>query len=125
MRADVCQSLLAAVTATGVLASGSGCDLLKAGVRIFEYQPTMMHNKIMVVDELYATIGSINFDSRSMNANAEESLAFYDRDFARTMEAMFEEDKKRCEEITYDAWKHRGADKRAAELFSWMWEPYY
>jgi cardiolipin synthase len=100
-------------------------DLLKAGVRIFEYQPTMMHNKIMVVDGLYATIGSINFDSRSMNANAEESLAFYDREFAQTMEAMFEEDKKRCEEITYEAWKHRGAEKRAAELFSWMWEPYY
>jgi len=100
-------------------------DLLKAGVRIYEYVPTMMHNKVMVVDGLYVAIGSINFDARSMNANAEESLAFYDRDFARTVEAMFDEDKTRCEQITYEAWKHRGVDKKAADLVSWIWESYY
>ncbi len=100
-------------------------DLLKSGVRIFEYRPTMMHNKTMVVDGRYATIGSINFDTRSMNKNAEESLAFYDPVFAQKMEAMFEADRTRCEEITYRVWKKRGAGKRLAETVSWIWEPYY
>jgi cardiolipin synthase len=100
-------------------------DLLKNGVKIYEYTPTMMHNKAMVVDGIYSTIGSINFDARSMNMNAEESLAFYDRGFAQKVEAMFEEDKKRCEEITFQAWKSRGPTKRLAELVFWIWEPYY
>ena len=100
-------------------------ELLKSGVRIFEYQPTMLHNKILVVDHLYATIGSINFDARSMNANAEESLAFYDRDFARKMEAMFARDKQWCREITYSIWDKRGAHRRLTELVFWVWEPYY
>ncbi len=100
-------------------------DLLENGVRIFEYRPTMMHQKTMVVDGLYSTIGSINFDARSMNKNEEESLVLYDRGFAQKMEAMFQEDKKRCEEITLQVWKHRGATKRLAEMVSWIWEPYY
>ena len=100
-------------------------ELLQGGVRIFEYRPTMMHNKIMVIDGLYATIGSINFDARSMNENAEESLAFYDRKFAEEMEALFEDDKRQCDEITYSIWDHRGVAKRLAELISWIWEPYY
>ena len=57
-------------------------ELLEAGVQIYEYQPTMMHNKTMVVDGIFSTIGSINFDARSMSKNAEESLAFYDQGFA-------------------------------------------
>jgi cardiolipin synthase len=100
-------------------------ELLAAGVRIFEYRKTMMHNKTMVVDGLYSTIGSINFDTRSMNRNAEESLAFYDRGFAQKMEAMFADDKQNCEEITYRAWKKRGLAQRLAELVFWVFEPYY
>ncbi len=100
-------------------------DLLENGVRIYEYTPTMMHNKAMVVDGIYSTIGSINFDARSMNKNAEESLAVYDRAFAKEVETMFDEDKKRCEEITLEVWKKRGPVKRLAELVSWIWEPYY
>jgi hypothetical protein len=41
------------------------------------------------------------------------------------MEAMFEEDKKRCEEITLELWEHRGLPKRLAEMVFWVWEPYY
>ena len=85
----------------------------------------MLHNKTLVVDDVFATIGSINFDARSMNANAEESLAFYDRSFAGEMEAMFLRDRKRCREITYGIWDHRGPEHRATELVSWIWEPYY
>jgi cardiolipin synthase A/B len=100
-------------------------EMLKGGVKIYEYLPTMLHNKTMVVDGLYATIGSINFDARSMSSNAEESLAFYDRGFARKMEAMFADDKNRSGEISYDMWKHRGLPQRLAELVFWIFEPYY
>ena len=100
-------------------------EMLKGGVKIFEYLPTMLHNKTMVVDGLYSTIGSINFDARSMSRNAEESLAFYDRGFAQKMEAMFAADKTRASEISYEMWKHRGLPQRLAELVFWIFEPYY
>ncbi|MFY9552924.1 MAG: phospholipase D-like domain-containing protein [Thermoanaerobaculia bacterium] len=100
-------------------------DLLEGGVRIWEYVPTMLHNKTMVVDGHYCTIGSINFDARSMSRNAEESMAFYNRDFAVEMEAMFQRDRARCEEITYAKWKHRGLPKRLSEFVFFLFEPYY
>jgi cardiolipin synthase len=100
-------------------------DLLKNGVKIYEYRHTMLHNKTMVVDGLFSTLGSINFDARSMNRNAEESMAFYDRGFAERLETMFKEDLERCREITYALWDHRGFAQRVSELFSWIWEPYY
>ena len=100
-------------------------EMLKGGVKIYEYRHTMFHNKTMIVDGVFSTIGSINFDTRSMNRNAEESLAFYEPGFANKMEAMFDEDLKNCKEITYDAFAHRGLAKRVSELISYIWEPYY
>ncbi len=99
--------------------------LLKAGVRIFEYQPTMVHAKNVVVDGLYSTIGSINFDLRSMELNSENSLGFYDQGFASQVEAMFHEDKKRCREVTLKEWKDRSYFRRLIELGARIWEPYY
>jgi len=100
-------------------------ELLRGGVKIYEYRPTMLHNKTVVVDGIFSTIGSINFDARSLMANAEESLAFYDRGFAEKMEAMFQQDLEKCEEITYQVWSHRGIPKRLSEFVFWIWEPYY
>jgi cardiolipin synthase len=100
-------------------------DMLAGGVKIYEYRHTMMHNKTMVVDGVFSTIGSINFDSRSMNRNAEESLAFYDRPFAEKAEAMFADDLQRCKEITLVDFKNRGLAKRVSEVISYIWEPYY
>jgi cardiolipin synthase len=99
--------------------------LLKSGVRIYEYQPTMMHAKNVVIDGLYSTIGSVNFDLRSMKVNAENSLAFYDKEFGSQMEAMFREDTKRSREITYKEWKRRSYFRRLIELAARIWEPYY
>ena len=100
-------------------------DMLEGGVKIYEYRDTMMHNKTMVVDGIFTTIGSINFDTRSRNANAEESLAFYDKDFAGKVEAMFQKDMQRCDEITPHEFKNRGLGKRVTEVLSYIWEPYY
>ena len=99
--------------------------MLRGGVRIYEYQPTMLHDKTVVVEGLFSTIGSINFDERSMSTNAEESLSFYDRAFAESMEAMFQRNLLRCHEVTYEAWRHRGATAKINESFSWLWEPVY
>jgi cardiolipin synthase A/B len=99
--------------------------LLRGGVKIFEYVPTMLHNKVMVVDGIYSIIGSINFDVRSMEKNAEESLGFYDRDLGREVERRFEEDLKQCHPVSYREWRHRGLRARVLELLFGIWEPYY
>jgi cardiolipin synthase A/B len=78
-----------------------------------------------VVDGIYSTIGSINFSARSMSKNAEESLAFCDKKFAKEMEAMFDADRQRCKEITLAEWKHLGLTKRLSETIFWAFEPYY
>ncbi len=100
-------------------------ELLTAGVRIFEYNRTMMHNKDAVIDGIFSTIGSINFDARSTRENAEASLAFYDRDFGERLEAVFAEDQKYSREITYASWKKRGLEQRLAELISSAFRPLY
>ncbi len=100
-------------------------SLLAGGVRIFEYQPAMIHSKTLVVDGVFSTIGSINFDARSMSKNAEESLSFYDRSYARSMEEMFERDLLVSKEVTHEAWKHRGGLTRCFEFFSRWFRPLY
>jgi cardiolipin synthase len=100
-------------------------ELLTAGVRIFEYNRTMMHNKDAVSDGTFSLIGSINFDARSLWENAEESLAFYDRDFGARLEATYAADEKNCREITYASWKRRGLEQRLAEIVSNLFNPLY
>jgi cardiolipin synthase len=100
-------------------------SLLAAGVKIFEYQPTMIHSKVLVVDGIFSTIGSINLDALSMSKNAEASVSFYDRDFAKAAEAMFERDMKASHPVTHDDWKHRGAVTRFFELCSRSFRPLY
>ena len=100
-------------------------ELLQAGVHILEYSRTMMHQKGAVIDGLFSTIGSINFDGRSLRANEEDSLAFYDREFAARLEATFAEDEKYCHEVTYRSWRKRGLEQRLAELFSVFFQPLY
>jgi cardiolipin synthase len=100
-------------------------ELLQGGVRIFEYNRTMMHNKDAVIDGIFSTVGSINFDPRSLLENAEDSLSFYDRGFAARMEDSFAVDEKDCTEVTYQTWRKRGVHRRVAELFSGFLQPLY
>ena len=100
-------------------------ELLTAGVRIFEYNRTMMHTKASVIDGMFSTIGSINFDARSMHENAEASFSFYDRDFGDRLQAVFAEDERNSREITYESWKKRGLEQRLAEIVSSLFEPLY
>lgn len=74
--------------------------LLEAGVRIFEYQPTMMHAKTATVDDTWAVIGSSNFDSRSFSLNYEIAVAVYDQPLVDSLRASFDEDLEHSKEIT-------------------------
>lgn len=71
-------------------------DLLRAGVDIYIYEPSMMHGKLLVVDDKLSIIGSGNFDPRSMFTNDELNLAVLDKSFAEEQRLMFERDKLRC-----------------------------
>lgn len=81
--------------------------LLRRGIRIFEYQPTMMHAKTMVVDGIWSTIGSSNFDDRSFRLNDEVNVNVYDEGVAAEMERMFFDDLSKSEEITRRKWRRR------------------
>ena len=96
--------------------------LLQAGALIYEYQPTMYHVKLLIVDGLWSSVGSTNFDARSFRLNDEANLNVYDADFARTQTATFDADLKHSRQITYQQWEarpwHEKLKERAAALFS-------
>ena len=90
-------------------------DLLAAGVQMYEYQPTMFHCKVIVVDEYLVSVGSTNFDSRSFKLNDEANLNIYDRDFARQQTAIFDADAALAKRITLDDWRRRSLRERLLE----------
>lgn len=82
-------------------------ELLLGGVEIHEYQPTMMHNKMLIVDGEMVSVGSTNFDVRSFRLNDEASMNVYDAAFAAEMTAVFEADLAESIPYTYAMWKAR------------------
>jgi cardiolipin synthase A/B len=100
-------------------------ELLEAGIAVYEYRPTMMHNKVMVVDSIWSTVGSINFVNRSMKKNAEVNVAVYDRRVAAEIEAMVDADLTRCDVLTLREWKRRGLLPRIGETFFWLFSENY
>jgi cardiolipin synthase A/B len=97
-------------------------ELLRAGIRIYEYQPTMMHAKTFIVDGMWGSIGSMNFDNRSLAFNNESNLAFLDTTLGAQMDSTFLDDLTRSKEITLAEferrpWYHRVMENGAA-LFS-------
>ncbi|MGF6553361.1 cardiolipin synthase [Paraburkholderia youngii] len=92
-------------------------DLLKAGVEIYEYQPTMFHCKLLVVDEYLVSVGSTNFDNRSFKLNDEANLNIYDRAFARQQTAAFNDDIAKSKRITLEAWTRRSFTEKVVEKF--------
>nr|WP_310569115.1 cardiolipin synthase [Gemmatimonas sp.] len=82
-------------------------SMLEAGVIIYEFMPTMYHCKIMIVDSVWTSVGSTNFDNRSFRLNDEANLNVYDREFAATQIADFEADRARSRRITLEEWRTR------------------
>jgi cardiolipin synthase len=91
-------------------------ELLRAGVRIWEYQPTMMHAKTMVVDGVWGTIGSLNFDNRSLAFNNESNVVALDRAFGAAMDTMFLHDLRYAKEQTLAEVERRPWTERVLEV---------
>ena len=96
--------------------------LLEAGAEIFEYQPAMIHAKILCIDDRWAVVGSTNFDNRSFGLNDEVNLAISDPEIARTLLQQTERDIAESKAVSLRDWKHRPVTQRAPEMLGWIFE---
>jgi cardiolipin synthase len=94
--------------------------LLEAGIAIYEYQPTMNHCKVMIVDDRWVSVGSANFDNRSFRLNDEANLNVLDEAFAAEQAEIFEKDKLACRQVTLVEWQHRPWREKAIENLAWL-----
>jgi len=97
-------------------------ELLKGGVKIYEFQPTMIHSKTMVVDGIFSVLGSSNFDARSAQINEELDITIYDEAFGREMQAVFERDLQRSKHYTLEDFEKRSLWDRFTE---WLMLPFH
>jgi cardiolipin synthase A/B len=96
--------------------------LLEHGARIFEYQPAMIHGKVLIIDGEWSVVGSTNFDNRSFGINDEVNLAVYDDRLAERLEQDFVRDLAHSREITLETWRKRPVFERVPELLGWVLE---
>ncbi len=96
--------------------------LLENGAQIYEYQPSMIHTKLVLVDGVWSVIGSTNFDPRSFGINDEVNVAALDKALAARLEDDFLADLRVSHHITYDEWRKRSPVERAGEWFGWVIE---
>ncbi len=100
-------------------------ELLAAGVRIYEYQPTMIHSKTILVDGKWAVVGSANLDVRSAEINKENVLGILDVQFGAQLEETFLNDLKHAREIRLGEWKRRSWIRRLRESGATLFEEQY
>ena len=111
---------------TGVVRAASRADwgpLLEAGITIAEYQPTMFHCKVLVVDSLLVSVGSTNFDNRSFRLNDESNLNVFDQTFAQQQEAIFERDLAASRVVTLEEWQARPWTEKLKERLASLLGP--
>lgn len=92
--------------------------LLRAGVEIVEFNRTMLHHKTMVVDGVWSTVGTTNFDNRSFAHNEENNVCVFDRGYAKQLETVFRADLEGCDRVDYRTWQRRGLLQRAREVIA-------
>jgi cardiolipin synthase len=97
-------------------------ELLRAGIRIYEYRAGMIHAKVLNVDDLWVVLGTTNFDNRSFEHNDEVNVAIRDEEFSARLTADFLCDLKSCEEVTLETWKRRPLVEKIVEPFAWILE---
>jgi cardiolipin synthase len=100
-------------------------EMMQAGIRVYEYQATMMHTKHVVVDGKWSIVGSPNMDVRSKELNMENVLGVLDAGLASDLEATFHEDLKKAKEIRLDEWRRRGWWARFKERVCVLFEEQY
>jgi cardiolipin synthase len=92
--------------------------LLDAGVELYEYNRTMMHHKIMMIDGVWSTVGTANFDNRSFSHNEESNVSVLNDAVTRELIESFERDVELSERVTKDRWKHRGLTHKTIEALA-------
>ncbi len=92
--------------------------LLRAGAKFYEYQPTMFHCKLMIVDDIWVSVGSANVDNRSFRLNDESNMNIYSAAFAAEQVKIFEADKAKTVEVTPELWKKRPFHRRLMEVIT-------
>jgi len=97
-------------------------DLLKAGAQIYEYEPAMIHAKIMVIDGLWCVVGSTNFDNRSFGLNDEVNLAGRDEALSVRLTEDFARDMEASHAVSYEEWRRRSIFERMHEWVGWVLE---
>ena len=97
-------------------------ELLRGGVKIYEYQPTMIHSKTIVIDGIFSVLGSSNFDARSAQINEELDITVYDEAFGREMQTVFDRDLLRSKSYTLEDFEKRSLWDRFTE---WLMLPFH
>jgi cardiolipin synthase len=97
--------------------------LLAAGAAMFEYEPTMYHCKVFIVDDLLVSVGSTNWDPRSFRLNDEANLNIYDENFARRQVEVFRQDLAKSRRITLAEWRARPLREKLTERFAVLLRP--
>ncbi|MBZ5602692.1 MAG: cardiolipin synthase B [Acidobacteriia bacterium] len=92
--------------------------LLDAGVELYEYQPSMLHQKTMIVDGAWATIGTTNFDNRSFALSEETNVCFHEAALVEQLRQIFSADLARCERVELATWKKRGLYQQSKEILA-------
>jgi cardiolipin synthase len=95
-------------------------NMLKKGVRLFEYPHTLLHQKVMTVDGCWSAVGSTNFDDRSFDTNDEITLGILDPGIAAQLDAIFEKYVARADEIKLEEWKKRGVVRRVKANLAYL-----
>ena len=92
-------------------------ELMEQGISIYEYQPTMMHTKSMIIDGVWSMVGSANFDNRSLELNDEMNVAVSDPDLAARLLQDFEQDLQRAKKLDLNEWRRRSPLEKIRENF--------
>ena len=93
-------------------------ELLQAGIEICEYMPTLYHCKMMIVDDEFVSIGSVNIDNRSFRLNDECNVNVFDREFAHEQMQLIRDDLTKCQQVTYEKWRNRPLKQKVRERLS-------
>jgi len=100
-------------------------DFLKAGIKIYEYTPTMIHSKVITIDGYWSIVGSANMDVRSLELNEENVMGIADSKFAKDLEKVFMEDLKKTKQLNLNDWKKRSLWKRLGEVIFVFFQKQY
>jgi cardiolipin synthase len=95
-------------------------DLLRAGAEIYEYQPSMIHAKVMVIDQHWSVVGTTNFDNRSFGLNDEVNVATADPGLSKRLDQEFENDLSKSQRVKLEEWTNRPWSERIVEWASWI-----